>query len=143
MRQRVVSQRRLEPIALALASLAAGGIVAGCSSGGQPTGSSNAFSGAARPTGSWTDPNGDLANTRDAVSSVISSSNVASLKEAWSFKLSGTAATGVSYAGSFAANPVVVNGIVYLQDLYANVYAISLGTGQLEWEYQANVAEKS
>jgi outer membrane protein assembly factor BamB len=143
MRQRVASYRRLGPIALALASVAAGGIVAGCSTGGQPTGSSSTFSGAARPTGSWADPNGDLANTRDAVSSVISSSNIASLKEAWSFKLSGTAAQTVSYAGSFAANPVVVNGVVYLQDLYANVYAISLGTGQLKWEYQANLAEKS
>ncbi len=49
----------------------------------------------------------------------------------------------MSYAGSLAAAPVVVNGVVYLQDLYANVYAISLATGQLKWEYQANLAEKS
>ena len=143
MSQRVASYRRIAPVALALASVAVGGIVAGCSSGSQPAGSSSAFSGAARPAGSWTDPNGDLANTRDAVSSAISSSNIASLKEAWSFKLSGSAAQGVSYAGSFAANPVVVDGVVYIQDLYANVYAISLGTGKLKWEYQANLAEKS
>jgi outer membrane protein assembly factor BamB len=49
----------------------------------------------------------------------------------------------VSDTGSLAAAPVVVNGVVYLQDLYANVYAISLATGQLKWEYQANLAEKS
>ena len=143
MRQRVAGYRRVAPVALALAGMAAGGIVAGCSSGSQPAGSTSQVSGAARPTGSWPYPNWDLTNTRDAVSSVISSSNIASLKEAWSFKLSSTAAQGVSYAGSFAANPVVVDGVVYLQDLYANVYAISLSTGQLKWEYQANLAEKS
>jgi len=49
----------------------------------------------------------------------------------------------VTGTGSLAAAPVVVNGVVYLQDLYANVYAISLATGKLQWEYQANLAEKS
>ena len=134
---------RIVPLALTVASLTGGIIVAGCSSSGQPAPTSSTFAGAASPTGSWAFPNGDLANTRDAVGSRISSSNVASLKEAWTFKLSGTAATGVSYAGSLAAAPVVVNGVVYLQDLYANVYAISLATGKPKWEYQANLAEKS
>jgi outer membrane protein assembly factor BamB len=135
--------RRIAPLALAAASLACGGVVAGCSSSAPPAPTSSEFAGAAAPAGSWTDPNGDLANTRDAAGSRISSSNVASLKEAWTFKLSGTAATGVSYAGSFAAAPVVANGVVYMQDLYANVYAISLATGKLKWEYQVNVPEKS
>ena len=134
---------RIVPLALTVASLTGGIIVSGCSSSGQPAPTSSTFAGAAAPTGSWAFPNGDLANTRDAVGSRISSSNVASLKEAWTFKLSGTAATGVSYAGSLAAAPVVVNGVVYLQDLYANVYAISLATGKPKWEYQANLAEKS
>ena len=49
----------------------------------------------------------------------------------------------MTYAGSLAAAPVVVNGVVYLQDLYANVYAISLATGKQLWEYSVNVAEKS
>jgi alcohol dehydrogenase (cytochrome c) len=142
MRQRVARYRRIAPLALTVASLAGGIVATGCSSG-QPAPTTNTFSGAAQPAGSWAYPNGDLGNTRDAVGSTISSSNVASLKEAWTFKLAGTAATSVTYAGSLAAAPVVVDGVVYLQDLYANVYAISLATGQLKWEYQANLAEKS
>jgi glucose dehydrogenase len=142
MRQRIAGYRRIAPLALTVASLTGGIVVAGCSSG-QPAPATSAFAGAAQPAGSWAYPNGDLGNTRDAAGSRISSSNVASLKEAWTFKLSGTAATGVSYAGSLAAAPVVVSGVVYLQDLYANVYAISLATGKLKWEYQANLAEKS
>lgn len=118
-----------------------GVLAAGCSSG-QPAPVTSAFAGAAAPAGSWTDPNGDLANTRDA-DSLISSANVSQLREAWTFKLSGTAATGVSGSGSIAAAPVVAGGVVYLQDLYANVYAISLATGKLKWEYQVNMAAKS
>jgi alcohol dehydrogenase (cytochrome c) len=118
-------------------------IASGCSSSPQPTGTTSTLSGAAQPAGSWAYPNGDLTNTRVAVGSQISSSNVSQLKEAWTFKLTGTPATGVSDTGSLAAAPVVVNGVVYLQDLYANVYAISLATGKLKWEYQANLAEKS
>jgi outer membrane protein assembly factor BamB len=101
------------------------------------------FAGAAAPAGSWEYPNGDLTNTRDAAGSLISSANVASLREAWTFKLAGAAAASVQYAGSFAAAPVVVDGVVYMQDLYANVYAISLATGKLKWEYPVNIAEKS
>ncbi|MGH3208576.1 MAG: PQQ-binding-like beta-propeller repeat protein [Trebonia sp.] len=135
--------RKIAPLALTVASLTGGIIVAGCSSSGQPAPASTAFAGAATPAGSWAEPNGDLANTRDAAGALISASNVASLKEAWTFKLAGTAATGVSGAGSFAAAPVVVNGTVYLQDLYANVYAISLATGKLKWEYPVNIPEKT
>jgi alcohol dehydrogenase (cytochrome c) len=114
-------------------------LAAGCSSG-QPQPATSAFAGAATPSGTWADPNGDLANTRDAAST-ISSANVPSLREAWSFHLTGTAAAGVHGAGSLAANPVVTGGTVYLQDLDANVYAIALATGKLRWEHQVNVPE--
>jgi alcohol dehydrogenase (cytochrome c) len=102
------------------------------------------FSGPA-PTASasWLYPNGDLANTRDAVGSTISSANVADLKEAWTFKLSGTAAAGVSGIGSLTANPIVQNGLVYLQDLDCNVYAVALATGRLKWEYKVDTPERS
>jgi alcohol dehydrogenase (cytochrome c) len=115
-------------------------LAAGCSSG-QPQPTTSAFAGAATPSGTWAYPNGDLGNTRDAVGSVISASNVASLREAWSFHLTGTAAAGVHGAGALAANPVVVDGTVYLQDLDANVYAIALATGKLRWEHPVNVPE--
>ena len=120
-------------------------LAAGCSSGqpSVPPSTTTTFAGATTPAGSWPYPNGDLANTRDAVGSAISLANVSQLREAWTFKLSGTAANGVEDAGSFAANPVVVNGVVYIQDLDANVYAVSLATGKLKWEYQVNIPEKS
>jgi outer membrane protein assembly factor BamB len=84
-----------------------------------------------------------MANTREAAGSTITSANVSRLREAWTFKLAGTAAAGVSKTGAFAAAPVVVNGVVYIQDLDCNVYAISLATGKLDWEYQLNTPEVS
>ena len=65
------------------------------------------------------------------------------LREAWAFKLTGKAAAGVSGTGSLTAAPVVHGGAVYIQDQDANVYALSLATGKLMWEYQANLPEKS
>jgi alcohol dehydrogenase (cytochrome c) len=115
--------------------------LAGCSSAPAAPVTIRAAS-AATPAGSWPDPNGDLANTRDA-DSVITAANVARLRQAWTFKLTGAAAAGVSGAGALAAAPVVAGGTVYLQDLDANVYAITLATGRLKWEYQVNTAEKS
>jgi glucose dehydrogenase len=140
MKKRNARFGRIVPGLLGIVSAA--GIAAGCSSA-PPAPVTGAFAGAARATGSWAYPNGDLANTRDAAGSKISAANVASLREAWTFKFTGAAATGVGYAGSLAAAPVVVNGVVYLQDLYANVYAISLATGKQLWEYSVNVAEQS
>jgi outer membrane protein assembly factor BamB len=141
---------RMAPLVLTVAVLTGGTAAAGCSSSAssaaavRPSATTVKFAGAAAPSGSSAFPNGDLANTRDAVGSRISSANVASLKEAWTFKLPGAASTtGVAPYGSLAAAPIVVNGVVYLQDLHANVYAIALASGQLKWEYQANLAEKS
>ena len=119
--------RNLGIVVLVVASLAAVG------NGPRPSGS-------AAPTlsGSWPYPNANLANTRQAPNSTISSVNVASLKEDWTFKITGPAAKGVSAFGSLAATPIVENGVVYLQDLYANVYALSLATGKFLWEYPVN-----
>ncbi len=121
--------------------LAAVSLLAAACSSATPT--ATVFSGAAAPSGSWPYPNGNLANTRVAAGSVISSANVSKLAEAWTFKLAGTAAAGVDGAGAFAAAPIVVNGVVYIQDLDCNVYALSLATGKLLWEYQVNIPEKS
>jgi alcohol dehydrogenase (cytochrome c) len=93
--------------------------------------------------GSWPYSNSDIANTRDAPGSTISSANVSRLEQAWTFKLSGNAAAGVGGSGSLAANPIVQRGVVYMQDLDSNVYALSLTSGALEWEYLCNAPEKT
>ena len=93
--------------------------------------------------GSWPYSNADLANSRDALGSTISSANVSKLKQAWTFKLTGQAAKGIPPYGSLTANPIIQNGVVYLQDLDSNVYALALATGKLQWEYQCNQPEKS
>jgi outer membrane protein assembly factor BamB len=131
---------RLLGLVAGLVSVA--GLVAGCGGGGAAPGSV-AFRGAAVPAGSWPDPNGGVGNTRDMPGSAISAANVSGLREAWAFKLAGTAAAGVAGIGSLTAPPVVQDGVVYLQDEDANVYALALRTGQLKWEYQVNVPEKS
>ena len=115
-------------------------MVAAPSAGSSPAPVTKMFPGAAVPTGSWPYPNADIGNTREAPDSTISSANVSGLREAWTFKLPGKAETAV---GSLTAPPVVTGGVVYLQDQDANVYALALATGKLQWEYQVNLPEKS
>jgi len=112
--------------------------LAACSSASAPAGTTVANPKAAKPAGSWPYPNGDLANTRNAAGSVISSANVGRLQQAWTFKLSPSMVTAGPGFGSLAATPVVAGGVVYLQDLGGNVYALDLGTGQVKWEYQVS-----
>jgi len=73
-------------------------------------------------------PGGDPANTRN-VSASIESSNVNNLVESWSLPLEAQ-----STYGAYASTPVVSEGVVYSQDLVSNVQAISLESGEVEWE---------
>ena len=137
MRARPLHYRLCLPLGVALAALAVG-----CSGGpATPTATSTGLPGAAAPSGSWPYPNGDISNTRVAPDSAISSANVSSLHAAWSFRLTGQPAAGVKDTGSFVAGPVVTAGVVYIQDLDCNVYAVSLASGALKWEYQVNTPE--
>jgi alcohol dehydrogenase (cytochrome c) len=122
--------------------VAAGLLAAACSSSPSP-GVTVRNSRAARPAGSWPYPNADLANTRDAPGSVITSANVSKLQQAWTFKLPAAAVHSGPGYGSLAAVPIVTGGVVYFQDLNANVYAVDLATGKLKWEYPVNVPEES
>jgi alcohol dehydrogenase (cytochrome c) len=118
--------------------IAVGALVAACSSASTTAGQTVTNPKAAKPAGSWPYPNGDLANTRDAAGSTISSANVASLQQAWTFKLpAAEVPTGPSF-GSLTAAPIVTNGVAYLQDLGNNVYALDLATGHVKWEYRVS-----
>jgi alcohol dehydrogenase (cytochrome c) len=129
--------------------VAAGLLVAGCGGTGTTAASSGCktvttiVTSTATNSRSWPYANANLANTRDATGSTISSANVSRLAQAWTFKLTGKAAAGVRPYGSLTANPIVKNGVVYVQDLDSNVYALALATGKLEWEYRCNQPERS
>jgi alcohol dehydrogenase (cytochrome c) len=124
-------------------TVAAGKTGAACGVSHRATATNAATSTTDPMSRSWSYPNADLANTRDARGSTISSSNVSRLVQAWTFKLTGGAVKGVYPYGALTAAPIVRDGVVYLQDLDSNVYAIALATGKLEWEYQCNQPEKS
>ena len=111
-------------------------LLAACGSASTPAGTTVRNPKAAKPAGSWPYPNGDLANTRDAAGSTISSANVAGLQQAWTFKLPAGLVTSGPGFGSLTGTPIVTDGVVYLQDLGDNVYALSLATGKLKWEYR-------
>ena len=73
-------------------------------------------------------PGVDLANTRQ-VSGPIDGSSVGDLEVAWSLPL-----TAQSTYGSYASTPIVSKGVIYSQDLKSNVQAISLESGEVQWE---------
>ncbi|HTW18616.1 MAG TPA: PQQ-binding-like beta-propeller repeat protein [Mycobacteriales bacterium] len=124
-------------------SPATGPAAAACTVVTPPSSSTGSPGHAETPAGSWPYPNADLANTRVAPGSTITSANVSSLVPAWSFTLTGKAATNVKQSGALAANPIVQGGVVYIQDLSSDVYALSLTTGRPLWEYRCNQPEKS
>ena len=82
--------------------------------------------------GTWKFPNGDLAGTRDANGTEISSGNVARLRPRWRFRLTAPPA----FAGVFASTPVADEGTVYVQDLRSNVFALDRETGALRWAHR-------
>jgi outer membrane protein assembly factor BamB len=84
----------------------------------------------------WSQPNHDLANTRVASGSTISSTNVHQLGVDWTFKVA-----GASTFGSISTSPLVVGRTVYFQDLKSNVYAVNLDSGRLVWQKQYNAAD--
>ena len=141
-----IGGRRLAAAGAAL--VVAAGLAAGCSSSSTSSSSSalscpskrgaavtgNAPAGTGQPAAGWTQPDADLASTRD-VASAITSSNVSKLGVAWTMPLTmSTAHTD----GAYATTPVIVNGVVYVQDLDSDVFAISLATGKVLWTHNYN-----
>jgi outer membrane protein assembly factor BamB len=81
----------------------------------------------------WPMPNGDLAGTRVAQSS-IDSSNVGTLHVLWRFRLQAES----TFSGLASATPLIVGSRVFVQDLDSNVFALDRGTGKLLWRRRFN-----
>jgi alcohol dehydrogenase (cytochrome c) len=117
---------------LALALIAALGVGCGSSEGDAESSSAEAETRLESPPSPY--GNVDLANTRDAESSLAVTS-VSELEQAWSRPLN--ARTSGSH---YIASPVLDEGVVYLQDPTSNVEAIDLASGELLWEKNYGVA---
>lgn len=86
----------------------------------------------------WPSQNGDLASTRQAMGSTISSANIGELGTAWSFPVNISAAYG-----ALVAAPTIVGDVVYQQDAMSNVYAVDKNTGEEVWTIEHNEAVPS
>jgi quinohemoprotein ethanol dehydrogenase len=90
----------------------------------------------APPTTSWPTNGGNLYNQRYSPLDRINTGNVAELKGVWRARLNGSA-TAPKYSGE--AQPIVYDGVAYVSTGANDVFALSLDTGEILWQYLGNV----
>jgi alcohol dehydrogenase (cytochrome c) len=88
------------------------------------------------PTVSWPTNGGNLYNQRYSPLDQINAGNVAGLKGVWRARLEGS---GVAPQFSAEAQPVVHDGVAYLSTGANDVFALSLETGAILWQYEAHL----
>ena len=90
----------------------------------------------ATPTTSWPTNGGNLYNQRYSPLSGINRDNVAQLRGVWRTRLRGSG-TAPQYSG--AAQPLVYDGVAYVSTGANDVFALSIATGEILWQYSANL----
>jgi len=93
---------------------------------------------AAPPTADWPTNGGNLYNQRYSPLTSINRSNVAQLKGVWRARLRGSGAAP-KYSGF--AQPLVYGGVAYVSTGANDVFAVSIDTGEILWQYSANLPE--
>jgi quinohemoprotein ethanol dehydrogenase len=93
----------------------------------------------APPAASWPTNGGNLYNQRYSPLTAINRANVGQLKGVWRTRLRGSG-TAPQYSG-FAA-PLVDGGVAYVSTGANDVFALSIETGEILWQYAANVDPK-
>jgi alcohol dehydrogenase (cytochrome c) len=88
------------------------------------------------PTADWPTNGGDWYNRRYSPLANIDRSNVASLKGVWRTHLKGSG-LGPQYSGE--AQPIVYDGVIYVVTGANDVFAVSVDSGEIVWEYRANL----
>jgi len=93
----------------------------------------------ALPTTSWPTNGGNLYNQRYSPLKAINGANVAKLKGVWRTRLRGSG-TAPQYSGF--AQPIVYDGVAYVSTGANDVFALSIDTGEILWQYEAKVDPK-
>jgi len=91
------------------------------------------------PTTNWPTNGGNLFNQRYSPLKGITRANVTQLKGVWRARLRGSG-TAPQYSG-FAA-PLVYDGVAYVSTGANDVFALSIDTGEILWQYSANLDPK-
>ena len=90
----------------------------------------------APPTTGWPTNGGNLYNQRYSPLTAIDRTNVAQLKGVWRARLRGSG-TAPQYSGE--AQPIVYDGVAYVSTGANDVFALSIDTGEILWQYAANL----
>jgi quinohemoprotein ethanol dehydrogenase len=94
----------------------------------------------AAPTDGWPTSGGNWFNQRYSPLREIDRGNVASLKGVWRTHLRGSG-IGPQYSGE--AQPLVYRGVIYIVTGANDVFAIRAASGEILWEYRANLDSKN
>ncbi|HUY98450.1 MAG TPA: PQQ-binding-like beta-propeller repeat protein [Verrucomicrobiae bacterium] len=101
-----------------------------------------AFTGAqlgVQPTVDWPTTGGSTTNDRFSALNLINATNVGQLKGVWLTKLRGS---GAPLKYSQESQPVEYQGTIYISTGNDDVFAISVATGKILWEYQSHINQK-
>ena len=126
----------------AILSAAAAAVLVTTNYAQTPAGRARDFSAAALtapPTAGWPTNGGNLYNQRYSPLKTINRDNVAQLKGVWRTRLRGSG-TAPQYSGF--AQPVVHDGVAYVSTGANDVFALSIDTGDILWQYVANIDPK-
>jgi quinohemoprotein ethanol dehydrogenase len=85
----------------------------------------------------WSTNGGDFYNQRYSPLKAIDRTNVARLKGVWRARLRGSG-TAPQYSGF--AQPIVQDGVAYVSTGADDVFALSIDTGEILWQYSANLS---
>ena len=91
------------------------------------------------PTENWITNGGSLANQRYSPLTEVDSSNVAELNGVWHTHLRGST-TAAKYSAE--SQPLVYKGTVYVPTGEDDVFAVNAETGEIRWQYKANLDQK-
>jgi alcohol dehydrogenase (cytochrome c) len=87
----------------------------------------------------WTTNGGATSNQRYSTLDEIDTSNVSRLKGVWRTHLNGVA-MAAKYSGE--SQPVVQDGVIYITAGNDDVFAVSVDSGKILWQYKANLDQK-
>ena len=87
------------------------------------------------PVDNWITNGGALDNERYSPLNLINASNVGQLKGVWMTQLPG--ATDAKYSAE--AQPLEYDGVIYIPTGADDVFAVSVETGKVLWQYQAHL----